>query len=159
MPEQEISVKDQVAEAVVPYREERGALITMLQQVQERVGYLPKEAVYEMANLLGVSASEIFGVLSFYAQFRTTPRGRNIVTVCRGTACHVRGGARILRQTQNRLGIREGETTPDLEYTLETVACIGACALAPNILINEDTYGQMTVKKVQELFPERSEKG
>lgn len=159
MAEQEISVKEQVAESVALYREERGPLIAILQQVQERVGYLPKEAVYEMASLLDMPPSEIFGVLSFYAQFRTTPRGRNIVTVCRGTACHVRGGPRILREVENRLGIKEGETTPDLEYTLETVACIGACALAPNIVINEDTYGQLSIKKVAELFPERSEKG
>lgn len=159
MPEQEVNIKKQVVESVALHREERGTLITILQQVQERLGYLPKEAVYEIASLLGMSASEIFGVLSFYAQFRTTPRGRNIVTVCRGTACHVRGAPRILKETENRLGIKEGETTPDLEYTLETVACIGACALAPNITINKETYGQLNIKKVAELFPERTTGG
>jgi len=159
MSEQEINVKEQVTESVALYKEERGPLIAILQQIQERLGYLPKEAIYEMARLLEMPASEIFGVLSFYAQFRTTPRGRNIVTVCRGTACHVRGAPRILKEVENRLGIKEGETTPDLEYTLETLACIGACALAPNIVINSDTHGQMTIKKLAELFPEKGEKG
>lgn len=159
MLEQEISIKEQVGESVALYREERGPLIAILQQVQERLGYLPKEAVYEMASLLEMPASEIFGVLSFYAQFRTTPRGRNIVTVCRGTACHVRGSPRILREIEHRLGIKEGETTPDMECTLETVACIGACALAPNIVINKETYGQLSIKKVAELFPEKGTGG
>lgn len=159
MSEQEVNIKEQVAESVALYRDERGPLIVILQQVQEKLGYLPKEAIYEMARLLEVPVSEIFGVLSFYAQFRTTPRGRNIVTACRGTACHVRGAPRILKEIETRLGIKDGETTPDLEYTLETLACIGACALAPSIVINNDTYGQLTIKKVDELFPESSEKG
>lgn len=159
MSEQEINIKEQVAESVALYKNERGPLIAILQEVQARLGYLPKETIYEMSRLLKMPVSEIFGVLSFYAQFRTTPRGRNIVTVCRGTACHVRGAPRILKETENRLGIKEGETTPDLEYTLETLACIGACALAPNIVINDDTHGQMTIKKLAELFPEKGEKG
>ena len=159
MSEQEINVKEQVAESVALYRKERGPLIAILQQVQERLGYLPKEAIYEMARLLEMPVSEIFGVLSFYAQFRTTPRGRNIVIVCRGTACHVRGAPRILREIENRLSIKENETTPDLEYTLETVACIGACALAPNMVVNKETHGQLNIKKVAELFPEKSAGG
>jgi len=159
MSEQEINIKEQVAESVALYKKERGPLIAILQEVQERLGYLPKEAIYEMSRLMKMPVSEIFGVLSFYAQFRTTPRGRNIVTVCRGTACHVRGAPRILKETENRLGIKEGETTPDLEYTLETVACIGVCALAPNMVINKETYGQLNIKKLAELFPEKSTGG
>ena len=159
MTEQEVSIKEQVAESVTLYKEERGPLIAILQDLQERLGYLSKETVYETARVLEMSVSEVFGVLSFYSQFRTTPRGRNIVTVCRGTACHVRAGARILKEIEDRLGIEEGGTTADLEYTLETVACIGACALAPNIVINKETYGKLNIKKVAELVPERSTGG
>jgi NADH:ubiquinone oxidoreductase subunit E len=100
----------------------------------------------------------VFGVATFYAQFRLVPSGKNRVTVCRGTACHVRGGARILKDVQQRLGIKPGETTPDLEYSLDTVACIGACALAPNLTINDNVHGQLTTKKVGEIFGDRSKK-
>ena len=99
-------------------------------------------------------ASAVFGVLTFYAQFRLTPQGRNLVRVCRGTACHVRGSPRILQAVERSLDIRSGETTADLEYTLETVACIGACALAPVTIINDSVHGQMSATKVEELFSE-----
>ncbi|MEE8174210.1 MAG: NAD(P)H-dependent oxidoreductase subunit E, partial [Dehalococcoidia bacterium] len=115
-------------------------------------GYIPEEAVAEVARFLGVSRNEVFGVITFFAQFRTVPTGKNLVTVCRGTACHVRGGSRIRAEVEKHLGIRAGETSPDLEYTLETVACIGACALSPTMVLNAETYGQMTTKKVAEIF-------
>jgi len=89
---------------------------------------------------------------TFYAQFKLVPSGRNIIRVCRGTACHVRGGARILREVEKHLGIKPGESTPDLEYCLETVACIGACALAPTMVVNNETHGQMTTKKAAEVL-------
>jgi NADH:ubiquinone oxidoreductase subunit E len=91
-------------------------------------------------------------VVTFYEQLYTTPRGKNIVKVCRGTACHVRGGKTILNLVKKQLNLEEGETSPDLEFTLETVACIGVCALAPNIVINRDTHGHMNPKKVSRLF-------
>jgi len=94
-------------------------------------------------------------VITFYAQLYTAPRGKNIVRVCRGTACHVRGGKTILKLVKQQLGVGEEETTPDLEYTLETVACIGVCALAPNIVVNRDTHGRMNPKKVARLFARR----
>jgi NADH-quinone oxidoreductase subunit E len=130
-------------------------LITILQEIQSELGYLPADSMRQVASFLGVTPGEVFGVATFYAQFRLVPSGKNKVTVCRGTACHVRGGTRILKEVQQRLGVKPGETTKDMEYTLETVACIGACALAPNITINEDVYGQLTTKKVGEIFSER----
>ena len=106
-------------------------LIPVLQETQEKLGYLPAEAMERIAKYLHLPASTVYGVVTFYAQFKLVPSGKRIVRVCRGTACHVRGGARILREVEKRLGIKPGETTEDWEYTLETVACIGACALAP----------------------------
>lgn len=131
-------------------------LIPVLQEVQEQFGYLPTEVMEKIARHLHLPASTVYGVATFYALFKLVPSGENIVRVCRGTACHVRGGARILREVEQRLGIKAGETTEDMQYTLETVACIGACALAPNITINNDVYGQLTNKKIAEIFSDRN---
>lgn len=110
----------------------------------------------EIAKFLHLSPGTVFGVASFYARLKFARTGKRIVTVCRGTACHVRGGARILREIQKRLGIKPGETTKDWECTLETAACIGACALAPNITIDAELHGQMTTRKVAHILEERS---
>jgi NADH-quinone oxidoreductase subunit E len=99
----------------------------------------------------------LFGVATFYAQFKLTPTGKNLVRVCRGTACHVKGGSGILKEVEKRLGIKPGQNTPDMEYALETVACIGACALAPTMTINNEVHGEMTAKKVAELLPNKME--
>jgi NADH-quinone oxidoreductase subunit E len=136
---------------------EQADLIPILQQVQHELGYLPEEAMTRIAQFTGVPECSVYGVATFYAQFKLKPSGRNVVRVCRGTACHVRGGSRILREVEKTLGIKPGENTPDMEYTLETVACIGACALAPTMTINNDTFGEMTTKKVAEIFGKRSE--
>jgi NADH-quinone oxidoreductase subunit E len=132
-------------------------LIPILQQTQHVFGYLPSRAIKRIADFVKVPESTAFGVATFYAQFKLVPSGRNIVRVCRGTACHVKGGSRILKEVQRRLGIKPGESTPDFEYALETVACIGACALAPTMTINSETHGEMTTKKVAEIFARRSE--
>lgn len=132
-----------------------GSLIPLLQDVQEEFGYIPREAILGISERTGVSTSEVFGVLTFYAQFRLTPQGRNIIKVCRGTACHVRGGVGVRKALERNLGIEAGQTTPDMEYTLETVACIGACALAPTMLINDAVHGQMSARKVDEIFADR----
>jgi NADH-quinone oxidoreductase subunit E len=131
--------------------------IPILQQVQHTFGYLPKEALERVAKFIRVPYATLFGVATFYAQFKLTPTGKNVVRVCRGTACHVKGGSRILKEVERRLGIKPGENTPDMEYALETVACIGACALAPTMTINNDTHGEMTAKKVTELLPNEME--
>jgi NADH:ubiquinone oxidoreductase subunit E len=130
-------------------------LIPILQETQVELGYLPTEAMRKIADFLDVTPGAVFGVATFYAQFRLVPSGKNKITVCRGTACHVRCGSRILREVEQRLGIKQGETTPDMEYTLDTVACIGACALAPNLTVNNDVHGQLTTKKVGEIFSDR----
>jgi len=137
---------------IAEYREQRWALIPLLHELQGAVGYIPPEAIPRIAGALGLFPSQVQGVISFYTQFYTTPRGKNVVRVCRGTACHVRGAKTILKLVKQHLGLEEGETSPDLEYTLETVACIGVCALAPNMVINTNTYGQMNPKKVARVF-------
>jgi NADH:ubiquinone oxidoreductase subunit E len=137
---------------IADYREQRWGLIPLLHRIQGVLGYIPPEAIPPIARGLGLFPSQVQGVISFYEQFYTAPRGKNVVRVCRGTACHVRGGKTILKLVKQELGMEEGETTPDMEYTLETVACIGVCALAPNIVINRDTYGHMNPKKVARLF-------
>ena len=134
----------------------QNALISLLQQVQGELGYVPEEAIFAISERTGVPASQVFGVLTFYAQFRLEPYGRNVVRVCRGTACHVRGGVEVRKALEKKLGIKAGETTPDMEYSLETVACIGACALAPTMVINEDVFGQMSAQKVEEIFADYS---
>jgi NADH:ubiquinone oxidoreductase subunit E len=142
---------------IADYREQRWGLIPLLHEIQEVVGYIPPEIIPRIAQALGLFPSQVQGVISFYTQFYTAPRGKNIVRVCRGTACHVRGGKTILKLVKQHLGVEEGETTPDMEFTLETVACIGVCALAPNIVINRDTYGHMNPKKVTRLFGKKDE--
>lgn len=148
----EANIAEQLDEILSRYTGESSDLITILQEAQERFGYLPEEVIQKIAKFLRLSDSMVYGVSTFYAQFKFTPTGRRRVSVCRGTACHVRGGARILREVERRLGIKPGETTEDLEYSLETVACIGACALAPTMRIGKETYGQMTTRKVVEVF-------
>lgn len=133
----------------------QGKLIPLLQKAQDKWGYLPEEALREVARSLRLPESHVFGVATFYAQFRLTPVGRQRVMVCRGTACHVRGGARVLTTVKKELGLREGETAADLSYTLETVACIGACALAPCLVVNDQVHGRLTPQKAAELFKER----
>jgi len=148
----EPEVKQQLDEILSHYRGESGDLIPILQEAQERFRYLPSEVMREIARFLQLPEGTVFGVSTFYAQFKFVPTGRRIVKVCRGTACHVRGGARILREVEKQLGIKPGENTEDMEYTLETVACIGACALAPTMTVDKETHGQMTTKKVTEVF-------
>ena len=142
----------QIDRIITSYHGQKWALIPLMQEIQEKVGYIPPEAIPRIALALGLFPSQVQGVITFYAQLYTEPRGKNIVRVCRGTACHVRGGKSILKLVRQHLGIEEGQTTEDMEYTLETVACIGVCALAPNMMINKDTHGSMNPKKVARLF-------
>jgi NADH-quinone oxidoreductase subunit E len=127
-------------------------LIPILQDVQARFGYLPEDAMRAIAEFTRVPESQVYAVATFYAQFRFTPIGKTHIMVCRGTSCHVRGAPRILEEIEKRLGIREGETTEDLEYSLETVACIGACGLSPCIMTNKKVQAKMTPRKVAECF-------
>ena len=145
---------DELAEILTEYEGEKGALIPILQKVQEKSGYLRKEAISEVAKFFRVSESEIFGVASFYAQFYFTARGKHTVKVCLGTACHVRGGEKILDEIKRELSVESGGTTEDYKFSLERVACFGSCALAPVLVIDKDVYGRMTVAKAKETLNE-----
>ena len=122
----------------------RGILIPVLQEVQSKIGYLPPEVMERIADRIDVPASRVFGVASFYSQFRLQPVGEHIIKVCHGTACHVQGAGAITHAICDELGIAEGETTPDGKFTVESVACLGCCSLAPVIMIGEDTFGRLT---------------
>jgi len=143
---------ERIDEIIARYQNQKWPLIPVLQEIQEEFNYIPPEAVPPIASSLGLFPSQVQGVITFYSNLYTTPRGKNIVRVCRGTACHVCGGKTILKLVKQHLDIEEGETTPDLEYTLETVACIGCCALAPNVVINKNIYGHMNPKKIASIF-------
>jgi len=134
------------------YKGGEDELIPILQDVQARFGYLPEDAMRAIAEFTSVPESQVYAVATFYAQFRFTPIGKTHIMVCRGTSCHVRGAPRILAEIEKRLGIKEGETTEDLEYSLETVACIGACGLSPCIMTNKKVQAKMTPRKVAECF-------
>ena len=148
----EIDIREQLSAILSHHTGHRDELIPILQEAQERFGYLPEEVMSGIAKFLRLSEGTVFGVATFYAQFKFTPTGKRIVKVCRGTACHVRGAPRILDETEKRLGIRPGETTTDLEYSLETIACFGSCALAPVMVVDDDVYGRMTPTKVGKIL-------
>ena len=135
---------------IADQRERRWALIPLLHEVQGVLGYIPPEAIPRIAGGLGLFPSQVQGVISFYTQFYTEPRGKNIVRVCRGTACHVKGGSLILEALERELEIKVGDTTPDGEFSLDRVACIGCCTMAPVMVIGEDIYPKMTTLKVEE---------
>jgi len=147
-------VGEQLEAILAGYQGKPHEVIPILQDTQEAFGYLPEQEMKDIASFLRVAESHVYGVATFYEQFRFTPRGRNMITACRGTACHVRGAQRIREELERQLGIETNETTPDLEYTLETAACIGCCGLAPAIVINETTYGRLTPAKVARILGE-----
>ncbi len=148
---------DAVREILSRHKDTKGALITVLQEIQEAYGYLPRPALSEVSAAMGVPLSKIFGVVTFYAQFHLKPRGKHVIRVCLGTACHVRGGERMLEKVGEILGIGPGETTDDQKFTLERVACLGACGLAPALMIGDQTYGRLTGKRVEELIKQYRE--
>ncbi len=145
-------MQEELQEIISNHHPRRDALIPVLQEIQGQFGYLPPEAMDAAAKYCRMSPVEVYGVATFYAQFKFSPIGRNIVMVCQGTACHVMGGARVLQEVRSQLGVRPGETTKDMDFTLETVACIGACALAPAMVVNKDTHGRMKAEKVMEIL-------
>jgi NADH-quinone oxidoreductase subunit E len=146
--------EQQLDDILDSYKGKQGPLIPVLQKVQERLGYLSEEAVNKVAKALKVSESEIFGVASFYAQFRFTRPGEHRIKVCLGTACHVRGGGLIMEAIERELGVEAGGTTPDYKFTLERVACFGSCALAPVIVTGKKVHGKMTPAKAKDILNE-----
>jgi len=141
------------------YRDEKWPLIPLLQEVQEEYGYIPPETVEPIARATGLFPAQVQGVITFYEQFHTAPRGKNIVRVCRGTACHVRGGRTILKIVKQSLEVDEGETTPDMNFTLETVPCLGTCFLAPSMMVNKDYFGKLAPPKLRSILQQYSNPG
>lgn len=134
------------------FRGEEGDLIPILQKTQEKFGYIRREAVGRISRFLKISENQIFGVASFYSQFRFTAPGRNSIKVCLGTACHVKGGQILCQAIERELDLKPGQTTADGRYDLERVACLGCCALAPVVQINDDIYSRMTVIRLKEIL-------
>ncbi|OGF55003.1 MAG: NADH dehydrogenase [Candidatus Fraserbacteria bacterium RBG_16_55_9] len=149
------AVESPLREIFAGRRGEPAEVIPLLQAAQERLGYVPREALRVIARFTGVPESKVYGVATFYAQFKLTPMGRHHVMICRGTACHVRGGARILTAVKRELNLEEQQTSPDMKYTLETVACIGACALAPCLVVNKKVYGRLNPQKATAIFTQK----
>lgn len=142
----------QVDLIVEPYLNKKEMVIPVLQKVQEHFGYLPRKAMEQVSLRMRIPLSRLYGVATFYAQFKMKPRGRFIIRVCKGTACHIQGSPKIAERIEDTLGIEGGETTDDLKFTLEEVACIGACALAPVIMINDDPHGRLSPDKIEEIL-------
>ena len=150
------AVDEGVRQLVESFRGKKGFLIPLLQGIQHHCGYLPADVLEYVAEELRVSLAEIYGVCTFYAQFHLNPRGRHIIRVCRGTACHVRGSLAIMERLKIELHVAENGTTEDLRFTLEPVACLGACGLAPAVTIDDDTHGRLTpdgAAKILERYP------
>jgi len=145
-------MRERLSQILTPYREQRGTLIPVLQKVQEELGYLPEETISEIANFLGLSKNEVYGVASFYAQFRFERPGEHIIKVCEGTACHVGGSGRILEEVERELDIQPGGTTEDYKFSLERVACVGCCALAPVMVMDNVVNAKMTVEESKKIL-------
>ena len=143
---------NQVDQIVERYGGEKSGLIGVLHDTQSEYNYLPKEALTRIAERLEVPLSQVVRVASFFSAFSLEPRGRHLVNVCLGTACHVRGGARILRRIEKDLGIKDGETSEDFEFTLRTVRCLGACALGPIMVVDERYFGKMSPTRVNDVL-------
>ena len=134
------------------YASKRGTLIPVLQETQKIYGYLPREAMIVIADETNTDISQVYGVATFYAQFRFTPVGKHLIRVCHGTACHVSGAERITEVCEEELRIKDGETSDDLQFTLESVACLGCCSLAPVLTVDESTHGRLTDREVRKIL-------
>jgi NADH:ubiquinone oxidoreductase subunit E len=144
--------RERLVKIVEKHRGKASALIPVLQEIQEAFSYIPPESIEYVADALGLFPSEVQGVITFYAGFSLQPKGKYVVRVCRGTACHVKGGRNILRLARRELALREGETSPDYQFTLETVGCIGACFLAPTMMVNRTYYGKLSPPRVASIL-------
>lgn len=136
-----------------------GSLIPILQETQDILGYLPREALEEISRATRIPLAKVYGVVTFYAQFSLVPKGKHTVRVCRGTACHVRGGKSVLTTAKRVLGVGDGETTDDMQFTLETVACLGACALAPVAVVDGTYYGKVTGQRMEKIVNRTRDQG
>ena len=143
------------------HKSDKWGLIPLLQDVQEAIGYIPPETIEPIAKALCIFPSQVQGVITFYSGFSLKPKGKCVLRVCRGTACHVKGSRNILRMMKRELNLEEGETSPDYQFTLETVACLGACFLAPTMMVNRDYFGKLNPTKITSIIQqyEKEEKG
>lgn len=148
----------EVKKIIEDYDKKRTALISILQDIQERFRYLPESAICEVAKDLNMPLSEVYSVATFFRAFSLVPRGKHTCTVCVGTACHVRGAQRILDEFERRLNIKAGETTQDRQFSLESVACLGCCAIGPVVVVDKDYYGQMNSNRVDKLIKQYQDK-
>ena len=142
----------QIDDILCRFSRDRGSLIPVLHEIQNHFGYLSSEAMEAVARYLSLSDSTVYSVATFYAGFKFAPSGRHSVKACRGTACHVKGASRLIVELEKQLGVKPGETTPDGEYTLETVACFGSCALAPVVVKDGKVYGRVTPARVKSIL-------
>jgi NADH-quinone oxidoreductase subunit E len=150
--EREIMI-DALENIVKKHREKDGNVISLMQDTQDEFGYVPREAVSYFSEELGIAPSRFYGVLTFYSQFHLKPRGENIISVCCGTACHVKGGTKIAERVQRELGLAsDGETTEDRKFTFEVVRCVGACSIAPVVLVNNKALAEMTPDSTSKLI-------
>ncbi len=154
MEAEELKVKSYITK----YNNEKKALVSILQEIQEEYNYLPQEVLRIVSKTLGIPLIDIFGVATFYRAFSLEPRGKHIITVCLGTACHVRGGPKILEEFERKLGIEAGETSKDGQYSLETVACLGCCAIGPVVVVDGDYYAQTTIRNVGSILKKHIKK-
>lgn len=144
--------QDELSCILSEYQGKSGGLIPVLQKAQGLYGYLSEETMIHVANGLGLKSSEVYGVATFYTQFRFNPVGEHIIRACHGTACHVSGAENITLIMADKLRISPGETTADMKFTLDTVACLGCCSLAPVVMVDEDVYGRLNEAKVEEIL-------
>ena len=147
-------LQEKVSKVLKKHGSDKSLLVDILQDIQAEIGYLPKEVLAETSQQLGVPASRVYSVATFFKAFSLTERGRNLINVCMGTACHVRGAVKVLEKIEQELAINRGETTQDLKFTLETVNCVGACALGPMVMIGEDYHGEMTPEGIVSVLKE-----
>ena len=141
------------------YTKDKSNLIQILNEVQEKFGYVPTIAQEEIAKYLGIEVAEVYGVVTFYSRFTLKPKGKYAISVCMGTACFVKGGEQILERVKQKLGIEEGQTTEDGKFSIDATRCIGACGLAPVFTVNEEVYGKATPQKVDEVIKEYQSRG
>jgi NADH-quinone oxidoreductase subunit E len=159
LPEESLEPEGVLAQVLSQFKGEARELIPMLQKVQGALGYLSEESLLEIARFSKVPAATVFGVATFYAQFRLQPVGKHIVRVCRGTACHVRGSDRILMDIESQFDVSPGGTTKDGLFTIETVACFGSCALAPVMLVGDSVYGRLNTSKARKILKNLQDNG
>jgi len=149
-------LEKKVALILDKYQHDKGMLVSILQDIQEEYNYLPRESLKQVSKTLDVPFSQLYSIATFFKALRLTPRGRHLINVCMGTACHVRGAVKVLEAMEREMGIKSGGTTDGLEFTLETVNCVGACALGPVVIVDGEYHGQMKMEKVKDILKKYS---